>query len=112
MSIIRKTKTVKLILQEFNENKEAISAIKTILKNIALKGLNNKDFLRAQQIIGFQSLFNLQTNDDYANNYSIPYLHGFSLDFYYQNNINIKRLSHNEFQRPFLFHPVSCDAWF
>ena len=32
MSIIRKTKTVKLILQEFNENKEAISAIKLIDK--------------------------------------------------------------------------------
>ena len=32
MSIIRKTKTVKLILQEFNNNKEAILAIKLIKK--------------------------------------------------------------------------------
>ena len=32
MSIIRKTKTVKLILQEFNNNKEAISAVKLIKK--------------------------------------------------------------------------------
>ena len=32
MSIIRKTKTVKLILQEFNENNEAVSVIKLIDK--------------------------------------------------------------------------------
>ena len=32
MSVIRKTKTVKLILKEFNDNKEAISAIKLIEK--------------------------------------------------------------------------------
>ena len=32
MSVIRKTKTVKLILKEFNDTKEAISAIKLIEK--------------------------------------------------------------------------------
>ena len=41
----------------------------------------------------------LQTNEDYANIYSVPFLHGEKVDFYYNQNEEIKELTYESFQK-------------
>ena len=44
-----------------------------------------------------QNLINIQTNEDFANIYSIPALHGKGLDFFYKNNNSIQNLTYEVF---------------
>ena len=62
-----------------------------------MKGLKKADFMRVKKMIEGQSLLNIQTNDDYANIYSVTTLQGQNLDFYYNNNSAIESLSYDEF---------------
>jgi zinc protease len=75
----------------------ALKAIQDILENIKTKGLKKADFMRVKKMIEGQSLLNIQTNDDYANIYSVTTLQGQDLDFYYDNNSAIEKLSYDEF---------------
>jgi zinc protease len=76
----------------------AITAIKKIIDDSFNKGLKKSHFNRIKKMIEGQSLINVQTNDDYANVYSVPYLQGLGLDFYHRNNQHIKELKYDEFK--------------
>ncbi|PIK14132.1 pitrilysin family protein [Halobacteriovorax sp. JY17] len=78
--------------------KPAIKAIKEILNNLRDKGLSKKDFNRIKKMIEGQSLLNVQTNEDYANIYSVPTLQGLGLDWYHEGNIDIGKITYEEFQ--------------
>lgn len=76
----------------------AIEAIRKIIEDTFQKGLKQKHFKRIKKMIEGQTLINVQTNDDYANIYSIPYLQGLGLDFYHRNNKAVKDLTYQEFK--------------
>lgn len=75
----------------------AVVAIEKIIQDSFQKGLKKSEFNRIKKMIEGQSLINVQTNDDYANIYSVPYLQGLGLDFYHRNNKAIKELKYDEF---------------
>lgn len=77
----------------------AISAIKGIINKIKENGLERSEFNRIKKMIEGQALLNIQTNDDYANIYSVTTLQGHGLDFYHLNNKRIKELDYEEFQK-------------
>ncbi|MEI8346543.1 MAG: pitrilysin family protein [Pseudomonadota bacterium] len=76
----------------------AISAIHQILNHIAENGLSASEFNRVKKMIKGQNLIDVQTNEDYANIYSVPYLHGMGVDYYYKNNRQVDDMSHPDFQ--------------
>lgn len=78
--------------------KEAISTIHEILDRVSQKGILKDEFERIKSMIEGQDLINIQTNEDYANIYSIPLLQGLGVDFFYKNNEKIKALKYQDFQ--------------
>jgi zinc protease len=83
----------------------AIDAIKAILYRIAKDGFSKTEFKRIIKMIRGQNLISIQTNDDYANQYSIPILHDLGID-YPQNTLiqldNIKLEGLNLFLKKFI----------
>lgn len=77
----------------------ACQAIKKLIDKIAEKGLTKNQFDRIKNMIRGQALINVQTNEDYANIYSIPTLQGQGYDFYHHSNIEIDKLTHARFQK-------------
>lgn len=77
----------------------AIDAITKILQKLREKGLSKRDFNRIKNMIDGQNLLNIQTNDDYANFYSIPLLHKLGLDYQHISFEKIRNFSHQEFNR-------------
>lgn len=77
----------------------ALKAIQDIIGKIRAKGLSLQEFERIKKMIEGQSLINVQTNDDYANIYSVPVFQNLGLDYYYNNNNAIRELTHKTFQR-------------
>jgi zinc protease len=75
----------------------ALKAINGILDNIKENGLSKKEFTRIKTMIAGQNLLNIQTNDDYANIYSVTTLQGQKLDFYHENNKKVEELQYEEF---------------
>lgn len=78
---------------------KAIEAIVQILDNVKNDGLKLHEFERVKKMIEGQSEINIQTNDDYANVYSVPVIQGNGLDFYYENNQAIRDLDYATFQK-------------
>lgn len=77
----------------------AIAAIKTILKKLSQEGLTKEEFNRVKLMLEGQSQINIQTNEDYANLYSVPVFQGGSIDFYYDTNKKINDLKYEVFQK-------------
>lgn len=77
----------------------ALKAINGIIAKIADKGLSRSEFKRIKKMIAGQSLLNIQTNDDYANIYSVTTLQGFPLDHYHLNNEAIEKLTYETFNK-------------
>ncbi len=77
----------------------AIAAIKNILKKIADNGISKEEFERVKSMLEGQALINVQTNDDYANLYSVPVFQGSGIDFYYETNNRIRNLTYEDFQK-------------
>lgn len=77
----------------------AVKAIKDILERLRVKGLSKKDFNRIKKMIAGQSLLNVQTNEDYANIYSVPTLQGLGLDWYHKGNEEINAITYEDFQK-------------
>lgn len=77
----------------------ALKAIRDIIENIRVNGLSKKEFNRVKKMIAGQSLLNVQTNDDYANIYSVTTLQGFNLDHYHLSNKAIESLSYDTFTK-------------
>ena len=69
-----------------DKKQKAIDAIMSIINNLAENGVTESEFEKIKNMIHGQSLLNIQTNEDYANIYSVPVLHGLGIDQYYKNN--------------------------
>lgn len=81
-----------------DKTEAAIKAIQDILNGLKDKGLKREEFERIKTMIDGQNLLGIQTNEDYAQLYSIPVLHGLGLDFSHQNNDAIRNANYEEFQ--------------
>ena len=75
---------------------QAVEAIDEILDLYREKGLEKEEFNRVKSMIEGQNLLNIQTNEDYAQIYSIPALHGRSLDEHHQFMQTIQKAKRDE----------------
>jgi len=82
-----------------DKTNRAIEAIEAILNEAMASGLTLKEFKTIKKNIDGQALLNIQTNDDFANLYSIPLLQGFGIDHFHKTNLEIKNLAHEQFKR-------------
>lgn len=82
-----------------DKTEAAIEAIMGILNNLRDHGIKREEFERIKTMIDGQNLLGIQTNEDYAQFYSIPVLHGLGLDFPHNNNDHIRSTDYNEFQK-------------
>lgn len=81
-----------------DKTEQAIEAILGILNKIRDNGLTEEEFNRIKTMMDGQNLLGIQTNEDYAQLYSIPVLHNLGLDFPHRNNDAIRNADYNEFQ--------------
>ena len=81
-----------------DKTEAAIKAIKQILNNLRDHGIKKEEFDRIKTMIDGQNLLGIQTNEDYAQFYSIPVLHGLGLDFPHKNNEAIRNANYDDFQ--------------
>jgi len=82
-----------------DKSEKAIEAIMKILDNLGEHGITEDEFIRIKKMIDGQNLLAIQTNDDYAQLYSIPVLHQLSLDFNHLNHQFIRQADYQEFQK-------------
>lgn len=75
----------------------AQKAVNDIINKFKTQGLSEEEFDRVKEMMKGQDLINIQTNEDYANIYSVPVLHGRSVDNYYQGNEAINDLTYEDF---------------
>lgn len=80
-----------------DKSQKAVLELRKMLSKIGASGLTAQEFERTKKIINGQMQINIQTNDDYANLYSIPELHGMGLDFIYENNRRIAQSKLKDF---------------
>lgn len=81
-----------------DKTEAAINAIMQILNNLRDKGIEKAEFERIKTMIDGHNLLGIQTNEDYAQFYSIPVLHGLGLDFPHKNNEAIRNANYEDFQ--------------
>ncbi len=82
-----------------DKTKSAISAILNILDNLKKNGISESEFNRIKSMIDGQNLLSIQTNEDYAQIYSVPVLHDLGLDFTHKNNQFIRDVKFEDFQK-------------
>lgn len=76
---------------------QAIKVIRSILEKYQKKGLSRSEFKMTLKMIQGQNLVNVQTNEDYANFYSIAILHNLGIDYQHQSFEKIKAMAHKDF---------------
>jgi zinc protease len=81
-----------------DKTEAAIAAISRILNNLRNHGIKREEFERIKTMIDGQNLLGIQTNEDYAQFYSIPVLHGLGLDYPHRNNDAIRSAKYEDFQ--------------
>lgn len=81
-----------------DKTEAAIKAILGIIHDLRDNGIRREDFERIKTMIDGQNLLAIQTNEDYAQYYSIPVLHHLGLDFHVEQNKIIRNASYEEFQ--------------
>jgi zinc protease len=82
-----------------DKTEAAIAAIMNILNNLRDKGIEEHEFNRIKTMIDGQNLLGIQTNEDYAQLYSIPILHSLGLDFPHRSNVSIRESNYADFQK-------------
>lgn len=82
-----------------DKTQAAIDAILGILNGLKENGIKREEFERIKTMIDGQNLLGIQTNEDYAQFYSIPVLHGLGLDFAHNNNQSIRSANYEDFQK-------------
>ena len=87
----------------------ALKAIKDLIGKIRDNGLSKEDFERIKTMIKGQNLINVQTNEDFASVYSVPILQGEGIEYYHLKNIEIEKLTHEEFQEN--IKKILSDKW-
>lgn len=96
---------------------QALKAIQDILNKIKDEGLSKEEFERIKMMMEGQALINVQTNDDYANIYSVPVFQNMGVDHYHKENKLIRDFDHKTFlktaksilSRPFTTVIVGAD---
>ncbi len=81
-----------------DKTEAAIEAIMNIINGLKEKGIKRQEFNRIKTMIDGQNLLGIQTNEDYAQFYSIPVLHGLGVDFPHKNNDQIRNAKYEDFQ--------------
>lgn len=81
-----------------DKTEAAINAIMGIINGIAENGVKKEEFERIKTMLDGQNLLGIQTNEDYAQFYSIPVLHGLGTDFSHENNKAIRESNYQDFQ--------------
>jgi zinc protease len=81
-----------------DKTEAAIAAIIEILNNLRDVGISKPEFERIKTMIDGQNLLGIQTNEDYAQFYSIPVLHGLGIDYPHKNNDAIRTANYDDFQ--------------
>ncbi len=81
-----------------DKTEAAIKAILGIINDLRDKGIRREDFERIKTMIDGQNLLAIQTNEDYAQYYSIPVLHNLGLDFHHEQHQIIRNASYEDFQ--------------
>lgn len=76
---------------------KALEAIKKIVDSIAHNGISKELFERVKTMIEGQVQISVQTNEDYANIYSVPMLQGKGVDYYHKTNKAVADLSYEHF---------------
>jgi zinc protease len=82
-----------------DKTEAAIKAIMQILNGLRDNGIKKEEFDRIKTMIDGQNLLGIQTNEDYAQLYSIPVLHSLGLDFPHKNNELIRNANYADFQK-------------
>lgn len=82
-----------------DKTEAAKEAIMAIIKKLSKNGLTKDEFERTKKMMAGNNLLNIQTNDDYANIYSVPVLHSLDIDYTHLVNEKIKKVKHTEFNR-------------
>lgn len=82
----------------FDKVDAAINAILQILNGLRDNGISKDEFERIKTMIDGQNLLGIQTNEDYAQFYSIPVLHNLGLDYPHRNNDTIRSAEYQDFQ--------------
>jgi zinc protease len=78
---------------------QAIDAIKEILNKYQKNGMSKTDFVTVKKMIQGQNLINIQTNEDYANFYSIAALHNLGFDYQHDSFKLIDEIKHEDFNK-------------
>jgi zinc protease len=81
-----------------DKTEAAIQAIMKIINGIRDNGLTRPEFDRIKTMMDGQNLLGIQTNEDYAQFYSVPVLHNLGLDFSHNNNNLIRSANYEDFQ--------------
>ena len=81
-----------------DKTEQAIEAIMKIINGIRDNGLTRSEFDRIKTMMDGQNLLGIQTNEDYAQFYSVPVLHNLGLDFAHNNNDQIRSANYEDFQ--------------
>ncbi len=77
----------------------ALKAIKKILGKLQKKGLSKSEFDRIKKMLDGQNQLAIQTNEDYANFYSIPVLHDLGVDYQHETYEQIRSAKHEDFNK-------------
>ena len=78
---------------------DALNSIKGIISDLKKNGLSKKEFEETRKMLSGQFEMSLQTNEDFIGIYGIPFLHGQNIDFYYQQNELIKKITHHDLNK-------------
>lgn len=81
-----------------DKTEAAIEAIMKIIHGLRDNGIKREEFNRIKTMIEGQNLLGIQTNEDYAQYYSIYVLHGLGLDGPHKNNDFIREANYEDFQ--------------
>ena len=82
-----------------DKRERAIEAITAILKRLSEKGLTKEEFERIKVMLEGQQRMAVQTNEDWAQFYSVPALHGLGIEFQHNGQKKIAEAKYDEFQK-------------
>ena len=81
-----------------DKKERAEKAILDILTRMSVSGLTRDEFERVKTNLDGQQQLSVQTNEDYAQFYSVPALHGHGLDFQHNSQETIRQAKYEDFQ--------------
>lgn len=81
-----------------DKKERAEKAIMEILDRMSVEGISRDEFERVKNMLDGQMQLSIQTNEDYAQFYSVPALHGLGLDFQHIGHEKVRSAKYEDFQ--------------